>query len=86
LNYGRVPGVGKLVARIVRGTVMLRSDEEQRSSALLEEVFAIIGCNTGDEFLANVEAGSTGLTREEIVWLKSGETGALLAEEPVSSA
>ena len=78
MNYGRVPGVGKPIARIVQGTVMLRSDEERRS-------FALVGCNTADEFGANVEAGSTGLTREEIVWLESGETGVLLSEEPVSS-
>jgi aryl-alcohol dehydrogenase-like predicted oxidoreductase len=43
LNYGRVPGVDKPVARIVQGTVMIRSEEagdEERSFALLDEVFA----------------------------------------------
>jgi aryl-alcohol dehydrogenase-like predicted oxidoreductase len=43
LNYGRVPGVDKPVARIVQGTVMIRSEEEgqeERSLALLDEVFA----------------------------------------------
>jgi aryl-alcohol dehydrogenase-like predicted oxidoreductase len=33
LNYGGVPGVGKPVTRIVQGTVVLRSDEEERSFA-----------------------------------------------------
>lgn len=36
---------------------MLRSDEERRSFAMLDEIVAFIGYNTGDEFLANVEAG-----------------------------
>jgi aryl-alcohol dehydrogenase-like predicted oxidoreductase len=43
LNYGRVPGVEKPVARIVQGTVMIRSEDEgdeERSFALLDEVFA----------------------------------------------
>jgi aryl-alcohol dehydrogenase-like predicted oxidoreductase len=43
LNYGQVPGVEKPVARIVQGTVMVRSEEErqeERSFALLDEVFA----------------------------------------------
>jgi aryl-alcohol dehydrogenase-like predicted oxidoreductase len=43
LNYGRVPGVDKPVARVVQGTVMIRSEEagdEERSFALLDEVFA----------------------------------------------
>ena len=43
MNYGRVPGVDKPVARIVQGTVMIRSEEEgqeERSFALLDEVFA----------------------------------------------
>jgi aryl-alcohol dehydrogenase-like predicted oxidoreductase len=43
LNYGRVPGVEKPVARIVQGTVMIGYEEEgdeERSFALLDEVFA----------------------------------------------
>ena len=40
MNYGRVPGVEKPVARIVQGTVMIRSDDKERSFALLDEVFA----------------------------------------------
>lgn len=43
MNYGAVPGVGKPVARIVQGTVMLHSDEEKSSFALLDEVFAAGG-------------------------------------------
>lgn len=39
MNYGRVPGVEKSVARVVQGTVMIRSEEEQKSFALLDEVF-----------------------------------------------
>ena len=41
MNYGRVPGVEKPVARIVQGTVMIRAEEEgdeERSFALLDEV------------------------------------------------
>ena len=43
MNYGRVPGVEKPVARIVQGTVMIRSEEEDRSFALLDEVFELGG-------------------------------------------
>lgn len=41
--YGRVPGVGKRVARIVQGTVMLSSAEKGRSFALLDEVYELGG-------------------------------------------
>ena len=43
MKYGRVSGVEKPVARIVQGTVMIRSEEEgdeEQSFALLDEVFA----------------------------------------------
>jgi len=50
------------------------------------DVFALVGCNTGDEFRTNVEAGSVELTKEEIAWLENGEAAALLAERPASSA
>ena len=40
MNYGRIPGVEKPVARIVQGTVMIRSDDKERSFVLLDEVFA----------------------------------------------
>lgn len=37
--HGRVPGVGKPVARIVQGTAMIRSSDEEGAFALLDEVF-----------------------------------------------
>jgi aryl-alcohol dehydrogenase-like predicted oxidoreductase len=43
VNYGRVPGVDKPVARIVQGTVMVRSEEVEKSFALLDEVFELGG-------------------------------------------
>ena len=39
MNYGRVPGIEKSVARVVQGTVMIKSGEIDRSFALLDEVF-----------------------------------------------
>lgn len=39
MNYGRVPGVEKPVARVVQGTVMIRSEVEEKSFTLLDEVF-----------------------------------------------
>jgi len=43
VNYGRVPGGEKPVARVVQGTVMIRSEEEEKSFALLDEVFELGG-------------------------------------------
>ncbi|MDQ4127046.1 MAG: aldo/keto reductase, partial [Actinomycetota bacterium] len=43
MNYGRVPGVEKPVARVVQGTVMIRSEEEEKSFTLLDEVFELGG-------------------------------------------
>ena len=43
MKYGSVPGIAKPVARVVQGTAMIRSGEdgdEERSFALLDEVFA----------------------------------------------
>jgi aryl-alcohol dehydrogenase-like predicted oxidoreductase len=37
------------------------------------EVFALVGCNTGDEFRTNVEAGAVELTPEELAWLENGD-------------
>ena len=37
------------------------------------EIFAIVGCNTGEEFRANVEAGALVLTPEELAWLENGD-------------
>lgn len=39
MNYGRVPGVDKPVARVVQGALMIRSEVEEESSTLLDEVF-----------------------------------------------
>jgi aryl-alcohol dehydrogenase-like predicted oxidoreductase len=48
------------------------------------EVFALVGCNTAEEFRANVEAGAVVLTPDEIAWLENGDTP--LEEERKSSA
>jgi aryl-alcohol dehydrogenase-like predicted oxidoreductase len=48
------------------------------------EIFALVGCNTGEEFRANVEAGAVELTPEELAWLENGDAGAR-SEEPRSS-
>jgi aryl-alcohol dehydrogenase-like predicted oxidoreductase len=50
------------------------------------EIFALVGCNTGDEFRANVEADAVELTPEEIAWLESGDAGASLEGQRTSSA
>lgn len=47
MRYGRVRGVEKPVSRLVQGTVMLDSEEPERSHALLDEVFEQ-GCNAFD--------------------------------------
>ena len=48
------------------------------------EIFALVGCHTGDEFRANVEASGIELTPEEIAWLENGDTPS--DEERKSSA
>ena len=50
------------------------------------EVFALVGCNTGDEFRADVEASGVELSPEEIAWLENGDAGASREEGPASSA
>ncbi|HNP70739.1 MAG TPA: aldo/keto reductase [Kouleothrix sp.] len=40
MNYGTIPGVSKPVARVVQGTIMLRTSERERSFDLLDAVFA----------------------------------------------
>ena len=50
------------------------------------EVFALVGCNSGDEFRANVEAGGIELSPEELAWLENGDTSAPQEEERTSSA
>jgi aryl-alcohol dehydrogenase-like predicted oxidoreductase len=49
------------------------------------DIFALVGCNTGEEFRANVEAGAVELTPEELAWLENGDAEAR-SEEPRSSA
>jgi aryl-alcohol dehydrogenase-like predicted oxidoreductase len=48
------------------------------------EIFALVGCNTGEEFGANVEADAVALTAGELAWLENGD--APLKEERKSSA
>ena len=50
------------------------------------KVFALVGCNTGEEFRANVEAGEVMLTPEELAWLEDGEVGAPEGGQRASSA
>jgi aryl-alcohol dehydrogenase-like predicted oxidoreductase len=38
------------------------------------EIFALVGCNTGEEFASNVEAGAVELSPEELAWLENGDT------------
>ncbi|HKG25549.1 MAG TPA: aldo/keto reductase [Thermomicrobiales bacterium] len=47
MTYGTVPGVEKRVSRLVQGTVIINTKEEERSFALLDGVFAQ-GCTTFD--------------------------------------
>ncbi len=48
MNYGEIPGVNKLVARVVQGGTMIGSDlDEAQSFALLDQVYEL-GCNTID--------------------------------------
>src|SRR3990170_7330019 len=59
MRYGKVPGVGKPISRLVQGTgtVMLNSKDLDRSFRLLDEVFAL-GCNAFDTALL-YEEGDT---------------------------
>jgi aryl-alcohol dehydrogenase-like predicted oxidoreductase len=47
MKYGTVPGVDKKISRILQGTVMITPREQDRSFALLDEIFAL-GCQTFD--------------------------------------
>jgi aryl-alcohol dehydrogenase-like predicted oxidoreductase len=47
MEYGRVPGIDKPIARLVQGTVMVNSKELQQSFQLLDEIYAL-GGNTFD--------------------------------------
>ncbi|MDF2758713.1 MAG: aldo/keto reductase, partial [Thermomicrobiales bacterium] len=39
MQYGTIPGVDKPVSRLVQGTVMISSENIERSYRLLDEVF-----------------------------------------------
>ena len=47
MQYGRVPGIEKPISRLVQGTVMINSNELDKSFALLDEIHSL-GCNTFD--------------------------------------
>lgn len=47
MEYGRIPNVDKPVSRLVQGTIMLSSEEEEYSFDLLDQVYAA-GINTFD--------------------------------------
>ena len=48
MQYGKIPGLNKPVARIVQGSTMIGSDlDEAMSFALLDQVYEL-GCNTFD--------------------------------------
>jgi aryl-alcohol dehydrogenase-like predicted oxidoreductase len=47
MQYGNVVGIDKPISRLVQGSIMINSKEYERSSALLDEVFAL-GCNCFD--------------------------------------
>jgi len=47
MKYGKVPGIEKRVSRLVQGTVMVKSQELEKSFALLDAVWEL-GCTTFD--------------------------------------
>lgn len=47
MQYGHVPGIDKPISRLVQGTVMVTSDQEEASFRLLDDVFDL-GGNTFD--------------------------------------
>jgi aryl-alcohol dehydrogenase-like predicted oxidoreductase len=47
MEYGTVPGIDKPVSRLVQGTMMIRSEHEAQSFALLDAVLEM-GCTTFD--------------------------------------
>lgn len=47
MRYATLPGLDKPVSRLVQGTVMVSSNDEQTSFWLLDEIFAL-GCTTFD--------------------------------------
>jgi aryl-alcohol dehydrogenase-like predicted oxidoreductase len=79
-NFGRLDRAG-----VLAGEKGLTVPQVALAYALDQplEVFALVGCNTGAEFRANVEAGAVVLTPEEIAWLENGDAP---SEERRSSA
>lgn len=47
MQYGRIPGINKPVARLVQGTLMIGTGEREKGFALLDEIFEL-GGNTFD--------------------------------------
>jgi aryl-alcohol dehydrogenase-like predicted oxidoreductase len=47
MEYGQIPGVKKPVARLIQGVVMISSERQTESFALLDEIYAL-GGNTFD--------------------------------------
>jgi aryl-alcohol dehydrogenase-like predicted oxidoreductase len=47
MQYGKLPGIDKPISRLVQGTVMVNSKEQEAGFRLLDEVFAL-GCTTFD--------------------------------------
>jgi aryl-alcohol dehydrogenase-like predicted oxidoreductase len=47
MKYGKIPGIEKRVSRLVQGTVMVKSQEIEKSFALLDAVWEL-GCTTFD--------------------------------------
>jgi aryl-alcohol dehydrogenase-like predicted oxidoreductase len=79
-NFGRLDRAG-----VLAGEKGLMVPQVALSYVLAQplEVFALVGCNTAEEFRTNVEAGAVALTLEEISWLENGDT--TLDEERRSS-
>lgn len=47
MPYGRIPGIDKPISRLVQGTIMVSSKDEENSFRLLDDIFEL-GCNTFD--------------------------------------
>lgn len=47
MTYGSVPGIDKKISRLVQGTVMVSTKDQERAFALLDEIWAQ-GCTTFD--------------------------------------
>jgi len=47
MKYGHIPAINKPISRLVQGTVMITSDEAERSFTLLDEIFEL-GCTAFD--------------------------------------